>query len=172
MKKMFPVTLKTDRHGVILRRFEKRDARALFGLIDCNRKHLSQFGDVTATKYPNYASVLESIMHPKNRNRFRYGIWYDDHLVGTVNITVQGKQHAEVGYWIGEQYCRKGYALTATQTLVKHALTATPIREVVAVVHQLNAASLSVILRAGFHYSLKMTMHAKRPEYAWYVRKA
>jgi RimJ/RimL family protein N-acetyltransferase len=167
-----PVRLKTNQSGLTLRRFEKKDAPALFKLIDRNRDHLSRFGEPTSQKYPDSESVYRSIVYPDNLERFRYGIWKGKRLVGTVNLTRKKHGVAEVGYWVGKEFAGKGYARIATQTLVNYALMATDISEVRAHIHISNMASVATILHAGFAFNFRLTKAASEPHYAWYSRSS
>src|SRR5437868_14428116 len=78
---------------VILRQYSPADAQEGFSLIDRNRDHLSQFGDETASKYPTLESFQESILHPKNPRRLRFGIRNKEGLlVGSINLTPQPRK--------------------------------------------------------------------------------
>lgn len=74
--------------GSILRIFRPEDSPAKFSLINQNREHLSQHGDITAAKYPTEDQILHSIIGPSNSDKLRYGIWTkDNEYVGTTNFT-------------------------------------------------------------------------------------
>ena len=142
--------LKTTRKGVVLRQFSARDAHPLFALISANRKHLSQFGDQTARKYPEYLSVWLSIITPDHREKLRLGIWLGERLAGTINLLPKADGNAELGYWIGGEFCGKGLATLATISLTKYAYVTLGHKMVTAHVHKDNLASLRVLEKAGF----------------------
>ena len=142
--------LKTASKGVVLRQFSPRDAHPLFALISSNRKHLSQFGDQTARKYPAYLSVWLSIITPEQSEKMRLGIWVGQHLAGTVNLLPKADGNAELGYWIGKEFCGQGLATIATTTLTRYAHKELGHKFVTAHVHKDNLASLRVLEKSGF----------------------
>ncbi len=136
---------------ITLRQFSVEDAEAIFDLIDRNRDHLSQNGDVTAGKYPTESSVLQSIQFPKNPERLRLGIWADENFTGSINLTpADGSNRFEVGYYLGSEYQKKGYMTRAVKKIVEYAFSEREASEVFANVHPDNTASMAVLERAGF----------------------
>ena len=57
-----------------LKQLISADASAYFNLIAFDPSHLRQFGDITADKYNDSASVRQSIEHPENADKVRSGI--------------------------------------------------------------------------------------------------
>jgi RimJ/RimL family protein N-acetyltransferase len=57
----------------------------------------------------------------------------------------------EVGYSVLPEFQRLGYATEMVQALVKHAFTFPNIERVIAHTTEANPASISVLLRCGFH---------------------
>ncbi|MBX2866396.1 GNAT family N-acetyltransferase [Candidatus Kaiserbacteria bacterium] len=151
-----PFYIETVRPGLTLKQFSEEDAAKLFSLIDQNRDHLSQFGDETSAKYPDLEMVRQSIVMPKNLDRIRYGVWMEDVLIGSINITPlpDDPRLLEVGYWIGGAHCGRGVATTVTRTLVR-TVTSAPqgVTHLVAWVHEKNKASQRVLLKAGLGLS-------------------
>lgn len=141
--------LPTEQEPVELRRLTFDDAPYYFGAVDANREHLSQFGDETASKYPDLNAVEESIKNPDNPNKLRYGIWDGEQFVGSINLTPdEDHEDAEIGYWIDSRYTGHGYATLATRALAKYAQTR--FDRVTADVHADNMASRRVLEKAGF----------------------
>lgn len=140
---------------VVLRQFIPEDAELLFRLIDQNREHLSRWGDETSEKYPDLESVEASIIYPVP-SRLRFGVWVGERLVGTINLTTytdaetREENIAEIGYWIGKQFCGNGYAKTAARMLTDYALSRMDFRVVIAQVRRENYASRAVLERVGF----------------------
>lgn len=141
--------LSTLDEGVLLLEFIPNDARPLFELIDQNRGHLNQWDDETAAKYPDFESALRSITNPKDPARIRFGIWFDGILAGTINLTPTSGYTAEIGYWIGSEFCGRGLATIATCTMVEYARRLMYIDRVVANARKENIASQRVLLKAG-----------------------
>jgi RimJ/RimL family protein N-acetyltransferase len=69
-------------------------------------------------------------------------------LVGTVQATVSGEV-AEVAWVVGTPWQGRGYAVEAARSLVRHVVSAFPVRTVVAHVHPDHHASASVAAAAG-----------------------
>lgn len=70
-------------------------------------------------------------------------------MIGLRNINRQDR-NAEVGYWIGKSFQRRGYAKEALWLVLKFAFTDLRLARVYAVVHQKNVASVRLLDRIGF----------------------
>ncbi len=143
--------------GIVLRQFTPSDAAPLFALIDRQREHLGQFGDTTAEKYPDLESVEKSIAEPPNPDRLRFGVWDNEVLVGTVNLTPRVKPDswqrsgsAVIGYWIGSDFTRRGHATRAVDALTDYGHEQLGYQRIYATVDQGNRPSLGVLERAGY----------------------
>lgn len=133
----------------MLRQFAPEDVSPLFALIDQNREHLSQHGDDTAAKYPTYGSVAQSISNPKKPEKLRLGVWDDETLVGTVNLTPADGE-AEIGYWIGRQFAGNRYAVVAAKALAEYAKRPSEYKRIFAKVKKGNVPSIRSLAGAGF----------------------
>ena len=119
-----PLEIVSSDGEVSLRRYAPQDAEAAFDLIDNNREHLSQFGEDTPAKYPTLESLRESILHPRNPNRFRFGLRNRAGiLVGTINLTPDESdpQKGEIGYYLGAQFQGHGYMSRAVEAITDYA---------------------------------------------------
>lgn len=148
-----PLEINSEDSAVTLRQFTPQDAADIFNLIDQSRDHLSQHGDTTAEKYPDLESVKESIEHPKNPNRLRFGIRnLEGQLVGSINLTpdAEDPQRGEVGYYLGQAYTGKGYMGSALTALTGFAFSDLQYETLYGKVQEDNAASARVLERAGF----------------------
>lgn len=144
-----PLTLPTEREGLTLRQLAVEDASAYFEAVNANREHLSQFGDETATKYPDLQAVEKSILEPKNPDKIRMVIWDNDTFVGSINLTPdEDGRAAEVGYWLDGRHTGQGYATLATSALSKYASSRFP--RLYAEVVDGNEASARVLERSGY----------------------
>jgi len=158
-----PIVVRTSRAGVVLKQFILADAKPLFELIDRNREHLSRWGDRTGKKYPSLVSVERSISRPPQLSRLRLGIWSGLCLVGNIDLAPMTNAEtcrndlAEVGYWVGSEFCRQGFATVATVALTERALYKMGFLAILARVHKKNGASRRVLERAGFQ--LEKTSH-------------
>lgn len=72
-------------------------------------------------------------------------------LVGCAGLTFsKDRKDAELGYWIGRQYWRQGYALEAVRRLTEWAFASLPIAQITAVVAADNEGSLAVLRHLSF----------------------
>lgn len=140
----------TSKPEVTLKQLIRSDAKAYFLLIDKSRDHFSQYEDITAKKYPNEKSVLESILHPANPKKLRFGIWDGETFVGMVGLTHLKNGSCETGGWTGKEFCRKGYGMITRFTLARYALEELGYKRVIAKTHPQNIPSQKMLQKAGF----------------------
>lgn len=139
--------------GITLREFNIEDAPHIFILINNNRKHFEQFGDTTSKKYKSLNDVEDSIVHPKNRDRLRFGIWNSNNeFIGSINLTPDegNNKRGEIGYYLSPHHTGKGHMLNSLLTLTTHAFTKFGYQELYGKVHEKNIASQKVLMKAGF----------------------
>lgn len=158
------LTLPTERENIALRQLTIADAPVYFEAVRANKEHLSQFGDDTYKKYPTLESVEESIIHPKDPNKIRMGIWDDGLFVGTVNLTPdEDGKAAEIGYWTDGRRLRKGYASLAARALSQYGLErfgkvyAKVTTEETETGERANEKSVGVLEKVGFKQIAKET---------------
>jgi [ribosomal protein S5]-alanine N-acetyltransferase len=76
-------------------------------------------------------------------------------LMGAItldNIRRGPSQSAQVGYWIGPEFARRGYMGEALAAVVRHAFTALDLSRVEAACLPENVASRALLERSGFSY--------------------
>lgn len=93
-----------------------------------------------------------------------YAITKDDVLVGSIELLIHpngnhwwGEGSAELGYWIGEPYQKRGYATEASRALIKRAFDDLAIERIYATYKCENAASKRVLEKLGFKYYSRLT---------------
>lgn len=135
--------------SIILRQLALDDAQAYFDLIDQDREHYSQFDDVTAKTYRAAEDVKDSIRN-QPPNKYRFGIWDNDALVGSNNITIYDDGSAEIAFWVGTEYTGSGYAARALKPLINFAFGKLDLSEVFTRIVIGNEASRRSVEKAGF----------------------
>lgn len=148
-----PIEILSSDGEVALRQFSPQDSEEIFTLIDRDRKHLSQFGDDTADKYPTLATVRESIEHPKNPKRLRFAIRdKEGKFVGSINLTPDEKDltQGEIGYYLGFEFQRKGFTGRALEALINYGFNVLNYKTIYGDVAEGNIASTKVLLKAGY----------------------
>ncbi len=130
--------------------FMPQHAPAIFNLIDRNRAHLSQHGEDVSQKYPNEETVYKSIVYPKDPNSTRFGIWKENTLLGSINITVEGDA-AEIGYYLGAEF-QGGLVMTrSVKRVVAYGFDELRLDRIYAKVAATNMPSRAVLTRSGFN---------------------
>ena len=148
---MTPLVLKTERTNVLLREYTADDADAIYQVIEESREHLSRWGDVTSSKYPDLESVLHSIRHPLSPGRLRMGIWHNNEFAGGINMQpLAALYHAEIGYWLGKRFTGRGLMRTALRAMVMHGFESIEYYYLKANVRVENIASQKVLEDIGF----------------------
>jgi ribosomal-protein-serine acetyltransferase len=138
---------------ISLRQYSLENAEEIFALIDRNREHLSQFGEDTPVKYPTLESVRESILHPHNEKRLRFGIINKaDVLVGTINLTPDNNdpRKGEIGYYLGAEFQGQGYVNKAIGALTDYAFQNLGYKNLFGSVHPDNMRSIRALRGNGY----------------------
>lgn len=154
---MHEITIQTLLEGVEIRTLVRENAYEFLALIEHDREHLNQFGEHIADEFPDMSAVLRSfdgIGLTHYQHRFRFGIWNAEVLVGCIQlITSDTSNGCSVGYWIGSQHTRRGFALCALYALTEYALHRYSFCE--ALVHHDNVGSREVLRRARYTRSIR-----------------
>jgi len=146
-------------NGIILKQLVQEDAQAYFELIEFDRAHLSQthsgVRDGTADKYQTVEDVLDSILHPKDPNKIRFGIWVNGVMVGSNNLTPSPEEphKVESGSLVSKKYKGHHYAALARELLVEFALDQLGYTEVFSDIAVGNEASRKSVEKSGFAYN-------------------
>lgn len=152
------VEITSETSEVTLRQYSLRDCEEAFALIDSNREHLSQFGDETSAKYPTLESFRESILNPKNPRRLRFGVRNRQGvLVGSINVTPDddSPERGEIGYYLGQEFQKKGYTTEAIRLLTDYAFEHLGYQTLYGVVTEDNDASTKALERVGYQETEK-----------------
>jgi RimJ/RimL family protein N-acetyltransferase len=110
------------------------------------------------------ASMTGTIPHPYNEKMAAewiasvlageegvvFAIERSGELIGCTGYRAFGKDHAELGYWIGKPYWGMGYATEAVRALVLHAFEADGFDYLTAGHFRDNPASERIIAKLGF----------------------
>lgn len=102
------------------------------------------------------AEILQSegsdLSELRKYESYRWFVEYDGAAVG--NVAVKSISHtmgyAEIGYGIGEAHHGKGIATAAVGLLVRKCFRESPLRRLLAYVHEKNVASCRVLQKLGF----------------------
>ncbi len=148
-----PLEISRGDSRIVLRQFTLDDVNDIFDLIDGNRDHLSQYGDITASKYPTVEEVGQSIQNPANPNKLRFAIReINGTYMGTINLTPDesDSSRAEIGYYLGSEFTGSGYMGEAVRLLTDYAFQELGYEVLFGKVNRDNSASARVLSGAGY----------------------
>jgi len=128
------------------------------------RRHLLQPHEVFF--YEDELEWYETIRRNKVREKvFAIVTREQGHLVGLVglhNIDFQSR-NAEIGYFLGPEYWRKGYGTEAVALALSYAFEWLNLRKVYASVYETNRPSIAILESNGFIRAGRLRMHQYVP---------
>jgi len=146
--------------GVSLRFPAWADFENWVALRRCNRKHLTPWEPQWNDAHLSRASYRQKLARFKkmvsNDEAYPFYIFRstDDRLIGACNITHVERnvsQSAKLGYWVGADYTRQGFARAAVRASLRFCFDDLRLHRVEAAVQPGNAASIRVLEACGFH---------------------
>ena len=111
--------------------------------------------------WPPHKSVEESlnVIRTIFSKKETYAIIYQNQLVGCVGLLFYpncnhdwGKDSAEIGYWVGEEFQNKGIATKASKILVERAFKELDVKNIYGTYNWDNLKSKRVLEKLGFKY--------------------
>jgi RimJ/RimL family protein N-acetyltransferase len=141
--------LKTATTDLELRELGSGDAAAYYDLVQRNATHLTRLGnyreEVAATEQEQEADLAEPTEAP-----YRFGVYFENTLVGRVDLVPVAPPHYGLGYWLAEKATGQGLATRAVQALLSYAGSDLNATEAFAGVTHGNTASVALLTRLGF----------------------
>ena len=140
--------------NLILRPWEESDAKCLY--------HFAKNPNIgPIAGWPPHKSVEDSLNIIKTvfSKRETYAIVKDDIPIGCTGLLFHpdtnhwwGEDSAELGYWIAEEFWGNGFAVEASQVIVKRAFDELGVKRIFASFKQENTQSMRVLEKLGFKY--------------------
>lgn len=154
----FPKSITTAR--LELRSYAEADAESVAELIDSNRQHLLQnFPELSrglSTPVEVGQFVSNCTLQWNGRKGYCYGVWTrtPKKLIGQVKVKnihweIPG---AELSYFIGESFLRRGYASEAVRAVMNVALKELSFNRVCVRIISSNVASRHLARKLGMHH--------------------
>lgn len=108
--------------------------------------------DETAEKYQTVQDVIDSIEHPSNPKKLRFGIWDGNTMVGSNNLTpLDDHGYAvESGSWVGKKFIGHHYAARGRELLINLAFSQLSYQLIVSEIAVGNEASRKSVEKSGF----------------------
>lgn len=98
---------------------------------------------------------VNDCIEKENLNQITRAIVVDGKAVGSIGIFVKDdvyEKSGELGYWLGEEYWRRGIMSAAVKQICKEAFAKFDIERIFAEPYEYNAGSRGVLEKAGFTY--------------------
>jgi ribosomal-protein-serine acetyltransferase len=140
-------------HGAELRRYRLEDAEELFALVDASRGRLGRWLPWVedAKTVADERAWLEYVLAEGGPAELAYGIWERDRLAGGAGMIVDRlNRSADIGYWLGDGFERRGLVTRATRALADHGFGALGLHRITIHCAPENASSRAVPRRLGF----------------------
>jgi RimJ/RimL family protein N-acetyltransferase len=100
--------------------------------------------------YPYTFDDADEWLEIVGNEEFNLNIFLNDDLIGGVGLTPAEDDFFELGYWLGFDYWRQGYATESVKGLLNYAKANTPYKKFKANVFKENVASAKVLEKNGF----------------------
>ena len=96
--------------------------------------------------------IAKNLLEYKKKNpvNVNFGIDVDGGIVGAIGLMSIEGHKAEIRYWLGKNYRRKGIMTEAVKAVTKYGFKELGLKRIYAKVFQFNKASKSVLENAGY----------------------
>ncbi len=154
---MFDVTLVRD--PIYLRPAMASDHKAWAALRSASRQHLVAWEEDWSQDDLSVSAFRQRLRGSDKQMRQAIGLPFlifrstDRALVGGLtlsNIRFGAARHATLGYWIGADYVRRGYATAAIKAALAHGFETMDLNRIEAACQPENEASRRLLTRCGF----------------------
>lgn len=145
-----------DKIKVQIRKWELADAKDLAAVLS-NKNILDNLRDGLPYPYTKKdgQDYISAMLNVDENNTFAFAVTADKKVIGSISAFRQDNIHrqtAELGYYIAEEYWRKGIMTEAVKQLCNYVFTHTDIIRIYAEPFAYNIGSCRVLEKAGFQY--------------------
>ncbi len=144
-------------HEIELKPVEVGNAKLIFALVEANRDYLGKWLPwIQYNSAPSHTEqFIRNALSKHNRSEMAvYTLWYKNQLAGMIDL--QSIDHvnrkAYIGYWLGQQFTRKGIMTLACESLVDTAFDFYNLNRVSIRCATGNHKSCAIPLRLGFTF--------------------
>lgn len=138
-----------------LRILEDRHSEELFRLTDVNRAYLREWMpwvDSTIGVEQSRGFIQSSLKQFAENQGFNLGVTYQGQLAGCIGVhqVDWGNRKASIGYWLGEEYQRKGIMTLSCRMVINHIFKEWELNRAEIRAAVLNKKSRAIAERLGF----------------------
>lgn len=144
-------TIKTKKF--ILRPFKKGDEASLMENINSKKVYrptLTIPYPYTTKDAKEWIKRNQRFANKKHPESINFAIDIDGDVVGGIELSKIEGHRAEIGYWLGERYWRKGIMTEAVKVVTRFGFEKLGLRRIYAGVFPFNKASMRVLEKAGY----------------------
>ncbi|MGF6845471.1 ribosomal-protein-serine acetyltransferase [Chitinophaga sp. W3I9] len=149
---MFEITVNEN---IYLRQLQVQDAPLVYKQLDASRKSLRRFlpwVDYNTNEEHSLRFIQLMLRKAEEQEAIALGVWYKEQFCGVIDL--HGWDHqlqkAEIGYWIGEEFQRKGIATAACKGLISFAFKKLHLNKIEIRFVLQNERSGQIPIRLGF----------------------
>ena len=146
------MTIRLEGKRIVLRELEEKDAERLFLL--AKEKDIARFTMVPHPYSIEMAKEFIDKTFDKIENSLTVELKETKEIIGMCSLVRINKEsrNAELGYWIGKDFWRKGYAEEATRVIIRWGFEIIDLERISARVLHQNIPSKNLIEKLGFAY--------------------
>lgn len=136
---------------------EVEDAHFVFELIDKNRNHLETF-----MQWESKTNSVQDVLSYFDRNKhlsyydndFPLIVRYENEIIGIIGYNKGNsiQKTVDLGYWIGEDFTKKGIVTKCCQALINFAFAMTDIEKIYIKCDLSNSNSYNIAMKLGFEF--------------------
>ncbi len=139
-------------NNIILRRFTNDDRVPMANLVN-NKKIWDNVRDILPFPYTEQDAENFINMVKLEDITLTFSIEYNGQFCGVIGLKKQSdvyKKTAEIGYWIGEPFWKKGIATTSVKVLTAHGMDSLGFVRIHTGVFEYNIGSMRVLEKNGY----------------------
>ena len=142
---------------ITLKQMEETDAAAIFQAIDSQRVYLSKwlpFVDGTKTVDDTVSFIRSVNETPEDFRELVFCIYYQNQFAGLIGLKFnpadKANKRTEIGYWLSENFQKKGIVTQSTKMLIDYAFDELKLNRIVIQCAVGNQPSINIPKRLGF----------------------
>ncbi len=145
---------------VTLQKIEKKDVETLYSLVQRHPQITQYLRWTVPSSVPEMMERFDTLEQKEARGeRRRFGIFYEDTLIGSVSLTNivrdSGRRRmnaGELGYWISPDFGGKGYALDAAKQMIQYGFETLGLHKITAACVAENQASKKLLQKLNMRH--------------------